>query len=63
MKAPDFDALQAINAELEKLDDEGHLSRNEYEKLLTRAKEAVGQRTEFLEGILMQGMRHGFVKP
>ena len=62
MKEPDFDALQAVNADLRKLADDGELTQASFDALLKQAEEAVGEHTEFLEGILMRGAEHGFVK-
>lgn len=63
MKEPDFDALQAVNAELRKLADDGELTQASFDALLKRAEDAVGDHSEFLEGFLMRGAEHGFVEP
>lgn len=59
---PDFDKLQEINDEFEQLADDGKLTQQEFDRLLEDARKAVGKHTEFLEGLLMRGTEHGFVK-
>lgn len=63
MSDPDFDKLTAVNDELEQLRADDKLTKDEFDRLLKEATEAVGDRTEFLEGILMRGVELGFVKP
>lgn len=56
---PDLDRLSEVNAELERLKTKGSLDQPTYERLLGQAREAVGHRTDFLEGILMYGQLLG----
>jgi hypothetical protein len=58
---PDFDRLTEVNDELEGLRDAGKLTQAEFDRLLAEAEKAVGESTEFLEGILMRGRALGFV--
>ena len=62
MSAVDFDKLTAVNDEFRELEDNGELTQKEFDRLLKEAKKAVGDDTEFLEGILMRGFALGFVK-
>lgn len=62
MSEPDFDKLTAVNDEFEALLDAGTLTKKEYDRLYAEAEKAVGDSTEFLEGIRMRGIEHGFVK-
>jgi hypothetical protein len=61
MSEPDFDALIAVGRELERLADAGELTKDEYVRLYNIARKTVGGRTEYLEGILMRGLEHGFI--
>lgn len=61
MSRPDFDRLRRVNVELRALAAAKTLSRDDFERLLVEAKEAVGARTEYLEGFLMRGAMLGFV--
>lgn len=63
MTEPDWDRLTAINDELEALVDAGKATQAEYDRLLAEADKAVGEHSQFLEGILMRGMELGFVEP
>lgn len=62
MSEPDFEKLKAANDELEQLVDDGKLTKVEFARLLADAEKAVGDREEFLEGIIMRGVELGFVK-
>ena len=59
---PDFNKLSDIGDEIERLEDAGALAQSDFDRLLQEARAAVGTRTEFLEGILMTGIQHGFVR-
>ena len=59
---PDFDRLTAVNDEFERLAGAGELTKAEFERLLADAEDAVGEHTEFLEGLLMRGAELGLVK-
>jgi hypothetical protein len=58
---PDFDALRAANEELERLVSDGALTRATFARVLADARRAVGEQTEFLEGILMRGVELGML--
>lgn len=60
--SPDFNRLQAVNEELEQLEERGVLTKTDFDRLFEEARGAVGAHEEFLEGILMTGDRLGFVK-
>lgn len=61
MSEPDFDKLTELNAELRKLMADGTATQEEFDRLLSAGREAVGDRTEFLEGMLRRGVELGFV--
>ena len=59
---PDWKKLRAANQELERLKQHGLATHAEWDRILGEAKAAVGDHTEYLEGILMTGAELGFVK-
>lgn len=61
MSEPDFDALTRANDELDRLLAAGALTKAAWARVLADAERAVGERTEFLEGILMRGVELGMV--
>jgi len=61
MTDPDFETLKAVSRELRALADAGTLTEAEYTRLFADAEQAAGEHTEFLEGIIMRGLEHGFV--
>jgi hypothetical protein len=63
VKVPDWKMLQEAGRELDRLTDAGALTKAEYDRLLAKSTEAVGEHTQFLEGILMRGVELGFVTP
>lgn len=63
MKDPDFDKLTELNDELRRLEADGTLTKEDYERLFGEAKKAVGDHEEFLEGFIMRGIELGFVNP
>ena len=61
MQTPDFKKLQAAANELQELTDQGRLTKTEFTRLLSVAKEAVGPETRLLEGFVMNGLRAGYL--
>jgi hypothetical protein len=56
-----FHAFSAVNTELNALRESGSLTKSDYDRLLARARAAVGNYTPALESILMQGVQLGFI--
>ncbi len=60
-REPDWNKLRNACDRLEEFRVRGGVTREEWNIVFAEAESAVGDHTEFLEGILMQGAMLGFV--
>lgn len=59
---PDFAKLRSVNDELTRLVDEGTVTKADFDRLYGEASAAVGEHTQFLEGMMVRGFDLGFIE-